>query len=536
LTMLKSPHKDWRLPAVSVIEVRAVGLDQLLTQLWLRVKYGNHQVHPETRGFKTIAELANALERQSESFRNFGNGLADAWLRADLVKILKRKPDRFSVARPLHTLALRLRNSSEDDDSSASEIVYGWLATCDEELLADLQSLIEVDVHDEDLDLASLALAMLGDEQPEDRARTKESPRPVQVPLCFAQARLFADDLRRIMAYRDVVPRPALIEHIRRLAGLHLGLYLLRVFRIATSAERSHGTAPTCETCKQESGVRCPYKLDLIVDCGEDPRSEVAHLAEDSWAVQEDHLARYVRSHLALKKLDELAEYLDRENAKRALPHATVQEIAAIEILARRADIDSFFSQRIDLLNRDSMPSSSKVASSRDGNFVQRILELRTEYSKMGLSPFRSYVTILADFSEKRWVRYHRYLLDSLFGKNVSDGLLRQPLGGRRRRRVALTPGMLETLTMASVVVDTPAGPITRPMRVDILVDRLATRYDLLISTPPDDRQLDTEVTRILALNTERFKSRLRETGLFVDLSDAFLAQTVRPRHALGKP
>jgi hypothetical protein len=40
----------------------------------------------------------------------------------------------------------------------------------------------------------------------------------------------------------------------------------------------------------------------------------------------------------------------------------------------------------------------------------------------------------------------------------------------------------------------------------------------------------------IAADNANRFRRRLRETGLFVDLSDAFLAQTIRPRiHLRGE-
>src|SRR5205085_1558968 len=34
---LKKPHNEWRLPQASTLDVRAVGLDELLTRLWLRV-------------------------------------------------------------------------------------------------------------------------------------------------------------------------------------------------------------------------------------------------------------------------------------------------------------------------------------------------------------------------------------------------------------------------------------------------------------------------------------------------------------------
>ena len=44
----------------------------------------------------------------------------------------------------------------------------------------------------------------------------------------------------------------------------------------------------------------------------------------------------------------------------------------------------------------------------------------------------------------------------------------------------------------------------------------------------------DFETARMLATNVERFKVRLRETGLFRDLSDAFVAQLVRPRFSVS--
>ena len=37
---LKSPHRDWKLDEITPIYVRAVGLDQLLTNLWLYILHG----------------------------------------------------------------------------------------------------------------------------------------------------------------------------------------------------------------------------------------------------------------------------------------------------------------------------------------------------------------------------------------------------------------------------------------------------------------------------------------------------------------
>jgi hypothetical protein len=92
-------------------------------------------------------------------------------------------------------------------------------------------------------------------------------------------------------------------------------------------------------------------------------------------------------------------------------------------------------------------------------------------------------------------------------------------------------------LVLIAVVAETDRGYETRPIRVDQFVDWLQERYDFLIGTPPSWASDDPSVASLLADNTIRFRRRLRETGLFVDLSDAFLAQTVRPRiHLRGTP
>jgi hypothetical protein len=114
--------------------------------------------------------------------------------------------------------------------------------------------------------------------------------------------------------------------------------------------------------------------------------------------------------------------------------------------------------------------------------------------------------------------------------KNQSDGALRQPFGGRRVRRFVLTPGLLETLALVSIIEKTQRGYETRAIRVDQLVGRLDTRYGLLVARPPTAMKGDPLATRAMIDNRRLLIRRLRESGLFVDLSDAFLAQTLKPR------
>ena len=513
---LKTPHKEWRIARISAIDVKAVGLEQLLTNLWLRIMLENRPWTREGPAYRTIADLANLIEHQAAGFEGFhAGGIAEAWLRADLCKVPKRKPAEFTVARPVHELAARIRNPRESGDSNASLVVYEWLRHCAPQVLAMLGDFIRIDTRSEDLDLDAFALALMGQELPPD-VRKKDTPDALPAPLSVGQALIFADDIRCLLAYRSVMPRAGLVEHLRRMMGLHLGLYMLRLCRLVVEVEKSGGEMGNCPFCKGASlsEPRCRHRLSLVVDCGDEASGDMARLAEESWLTQEDYLGRYVRSHIALRKLLEFGK--DMMGLEDAAP---LDVIARLESTASVDRLDAYFVQRLGSLEDE---TGADVAARR------------AEYGALGRSPFRTYVDLLAHYSERRWVSYHRFLLDSLFGKNTGEGLLRQPLGGRRRRRAVLSAGILETLCTIAVVSTVGGEHVTRPVRVSELVRRLEDRYGLLITSPPEGRSDDPTVTKAFALNAERLKARLRETGMFVEVSDAFLAQTVRPRYHLG--
>jgi hypothetical protein len=522
---LKSPHKDWKLDLLAVPDARAVGVDQLLTQLWLRVANDNRPTTTAREPYKRVTELAAKIEsiRMSPDFVGFepGDGVAEAWLRADLLRVFKRSADEFAVARPLHLPATRLRNIAKAGDSGASGIVYTWIEDEDPQLLEEIKDWISVDTSDPGAisreELPSYALALLAkDEEPD---KPKPSTPALPRPICRLQGRSFVDDLRRLLAYRGSLPRAVLVDHVGRITALHLGLYLLRTYRAVVELEQTGQSGCNCvapiSTPLSHQVTSRHHKLELVVDCGEDTRSVSARLAQASWVGQEDVLAKYVRSHLTLKKLHELAEGL----ARKPLSVSTLEDLAAVRDKAPRGRLDEKARDRI-----------ASLLESATGEDKQQLRDTRDQYKRLGLQDFDVYMALLFQLSERRWFNYLRFLLDSLFLKNESDGFLRQPLGGRRVRRFALSPGMLETLALISLVQDTERGLETRPIRLDQLIDRLDTRYGMLVARPPVQLQGDPGAVSAMLENQRLLRRRLRESGLFVDLSDAFLAQTLKPR------
>ena len=396
------------------------------------------------------------------------------------------------MARPLHSLASRVRNPRRDDDSNASAAVYGWLEHCGEAILPTLKRFIDASTEIDPLDLASFGLALLGEDQDPDVPI--DEPRRPPRPTCYRQAATYVEDLERLLAYQTQLPRWVLV---RSHSPPH---WAPPRHPLSPPLQDSRRCGRTAWRDPQMRGVlsrihaegSCPYRLDLFVDCGEDSRSGTAQLAEEAWAAQEDYLGRYVHAHIALRKLSEVAERVGPRG--KALPSSTLEELAAVERDPRRDRLEEVFGDRIqDLLQQ-----------AKDDD-EQRVQALMSEYRQLGLSNFRTYVGILTQLSERRWWNYHRQLLDYLFLKNTSHGFLRQPLGGRRRRRAGLTAGLLETLVLIAVVAPSDRGFERRPMRVDQFLDWLDQRYDILIATPPPDQADDPAAVAIATDNGDRF-------------------------------
>ena len=530
---LPSPHKEWVLERVLLPAVRWADPDRLMTQLWLRLEHEDRRTTPRTSSYLNVAEIAETIESGHPRFDGFeaGSGVAESWLRADLLKTLRlpefsrsRSKGDYAVARPLHLDATKLRNTKRDEDGNASAIPYRWIGDDGGSLHHELIDwLTAPDTGPEGYeDLPSYALAVLAREHEDDvpvgGTRTGDTEL-----LCEKSGRLYREDLKSLLAYRRTMPRVAVLDHVRRITMLHIALYLLQTYAIITRIESDPDGDRGCD-CFDDN--RCGLLPKLVVDCGEDPTSEVAKLAEASWVEVETALSSYVRSHWTLRKLVEFADA--SENRDKNLQANDLKQIARLAGEQHRRTLDAWAHHRIDDLVRP------RTGIGRDAEESRNREEARSRFVEMGLPPFETYMSILFMDGERRWFNYHRQLLDSMFAKNAKDGLMLQPIGGRRRRRLALSPPLLETIVLASMIRFDDGGPVTRPIRVDQLIDRLDERYGLLVTRPPRSLEDDPGATRAMIANKETFLARLRQTGLYVDQSDAFLSQKIQPRVRLS--
>jgi hypothetical protein len=155
----------------------------------------------------------------------------------------------------------------------------------------------------------------------------------------------------------------------------------------------------------------------------------------------------------------------------------------------------------------------------------------------MGLDEFESFIEILMAYRGQYHRRYITECLDSLLLKNKENGLLAQSRTKGSPRRFVLGSKLLEVLLQVAMLTQDGGHFVTREVRIEELLVFLRNRYGLYIDQFPEGIQANSSILdrRALRLNLEAFKRRLRETGFYKDLSDAYVTQRVSPRYAIER-
>ncbi len=465
-----------------------------------------------------------------------------SWIETDLMDVVNRGKPKQAIAapRPLHGNTYKFRNANHSRDYNASDQLYWMLFHARRGLGQGAREALRnfffpgvdkvTDAYDPraQLDVETQALLRLDQQVSGD---TKDSKTPERYPpLCLGAADLLADDVLRLLAYQNYVPRTVLVEYLKILFAFHLALYHLRLLKLLPEWVRTRGADASCgqHGCPLGDGdIRpcgdCKYQVALVVDMGAAGNTHMTTLARRSADLHYRRIPEYIQSHFVIKKLDEMAEYLAR-TSRAPVPAAgffSVRDLLQMLQTPYSAEREAYFKARLVGLIED-----SDSTSDRDPE-IERITAL-------GLSDFETFIEILV----KRRGAFHRdYItqcLDSLLLKNSDAGLLRQPRGSVRA--FSMGSRLLEVLLQLAVLTQQGTSFTTRELRVEELLAFLRLRYGLYIDQLPETDGftvpsiLDRQALR---KNVEAFKTRLREIGFFEDLSDAYITQAVKSRYQI---
>jgi hypothetical protein len=532
---LSRKDKEFAVPLVSVLDTKTIDLERALVNFLIKLKYGltpTVRSSPRLLTVRDLTDLACSRDKSAQ-LRGFADHetVVYKWLESDLLDLVFRGhpvKENLASARPLHLNAFRLRNPKHCSDYGASNALYNLLIWEAEDVLKALHDFFAegLDTESErydgvtELDLETTLLLRLADDSPREQPDPKR--KAVQAfPLCIAQARVLADDLRRLLAYKDQVPRSVMIEYLKNAIGLHLGLTTLRLFQILPGLVEM-GTFPdACTTCHQDPNAGhacagCPFLPAIVVDLGDNHRTRMAELARRSVRIQLGELSRYIKAHMVVRKLWEYAEHLVAIGRLQRLPE-NVPGILALRGWPDDLIHDTFFSTRI-----------GNLIDTEEGEEPDARLQ---EIRRLGLPPLETYTEMLYLLRQRFHTKYYTQLLDSMLQKNGESALMRQGRGPINQRRFTIGSSMLETLAQLAVLKPTRSGFESEPMLVDDFLELLRDRYGIFVGELPGVEDVPPEDLAALRANRTEFKRRLREIGFYTDLSDAYIAQTIRPRY-----
>jgi hypothetical protein len=554
---MKLSRKDYEFNNTRICQMmpKHIELDRVLINLYMLFKYeGKRPVARTGRKEVTIDFIVEQLLAQhSDKLPGFEDhpDVVKDWIYSDLLDIVYRGvPDKEVVAAPfpLHLNAYKLRNPKRAQDYRGAEHLYSMIRAGDPTLMNQFAAFLgqgmdasNYDTYDgvTPLDLDTLMIVRMVDNK-----QLQESPSsrntPPENPLCIGQARLLCNDLRRLLVYKDVVPRSVLIDYLRTACGLHLGLYLLRLFHQLHGWVQDQQAHPSCLDCpvhpdQHDSPFHsCPYAFqnkaatksaampELLVDMGEDYTSHMAHLSRENCARHYAKIYDYIQSVFTVNQLKRFAES-DRGRRDFTQPPEAVADL--IGLMQQFPDsLQDYFSDRLD----DILP---KEDLSEERTDVQAVYGMRE------LSSLERFIELVALERAKYYRRYLTEQLDAVFMKNDESGLLRQGKSKRNERRWHIGSRLLEMLVQIAVLEPTDqqtgVGFHSRPILIDQFTSWMRNRYGLVLI--PDWPDATISDYKAFNANLDHLKSRLREIGFYTDLSDAYNAQTIRPRYGIGE-
>lgn len=540
---LDTQDREFRNPKLFYPDPKNVDLDRILIVLFMLLRCkgsrpvttGRHQVE-----FERIEHHARVLA-EMPGVRGFAEHpeIAQAWLESDVFDLVNRGKPNQAVAslRPLHLDAFKIRVARHCRDYNHADALYAMLSFGDRQALSDLERYLDrgrdaaTRRYDgrEPLDLETLTvLKLVGGLEESYRQRGSEvSARPV----CIGQARVLCDDVQRILAYGDAVPRPVMIDYLKTIFGLHLALYTLRLSRQLNGWIRDLEPHPTCRECPvrgepEDPFARCPYRQYLTVDMGGDFRTRMAQLAQESAAAAYgDRLLELIKSMFTMNQLLRHA----REDPTVGVAEDPFEVLRLLK--ERSVEFDADFRARLRQLHQQNTDAANEESVAP---------ELKAIFEADELAPFERFIEVVTHLQQRNHMKYLREDLDKLLQKNSESGALVQGQSRGNPRRWHLGGRLLEVLVQLAVLdYHERQGRklfYSQPILIDDFQRWLEERYGFVVGIPHggDARApVTVEEHRAFHDNVRALKDCLREIGFYDDLSDAYNAQTLRPRYPI---
>jgi len=541
--ILPKASKGLKFDLVFTVDLNDFDVEMLLPSLFHLVRTKGRRVGKPVDPELYQEYLARLAE--SDTVLGFGahntRGLLDRWIRTSVVKIGGRGrshtvgeqmmylfpttmltykaglPKEITRLRGVHNFIYAVLLSQQNDPVKLDHLFREALGTglflddgepfngrYDGSSDMDLETMLSIRFLDQ------LRAAGVGPISPEVSI-SRNAPRLQKQTAYFA-----ADILSTLKAYKADLPTTVLTRFLLTLINCHLFVYSLRLMNWVIAI--SNGT----ETVRRH---------EIFVDCTGQRGSYCDELARSCLERDLEMLERYARSSLRLRTLDRFLSLAPQLRV--GLPDRETDSggfLAAITRLVAEGRIEAKADQEFEqICAENGLNASEESETTETTEEVSYLSKLRDSTS---LEPFDRLVQVLFEAQRKSGLKNLTGWFNSVAGLNRSYGLATGNTRGRWRvARYSLSNELLSTWVHAALADFGRAHgesivPSARlPLRE--LLKWLEARYGVLINRPPD---FDTSAEAVAAAhqNLESFKVRLRQIGVFQNLSDDFDAQYIQ--------
>jgi len=388
---------------------------------------------------------------------------------------------------------------------------------------------------EENLDtLTRLSIAFLDGFQNTRTGLTRE--RGV-TPACPALANELATDLLRFLfAYYRRMPTQAFTYHLLALINFELFNYTLKlVYAINTLVQDPQSFPPAMHVSLAASPPQ------LYLDFTNDAKSYSQEMAKACVRRDVEAYQQYLSSIVRLRLLDHYVEQLGRTTQRRAsintvLDGATsgpsyLQGLLLLQFepaIAMQIQAQAMMDEtRIREANKLPREEGQLEEDEEDFAWLDEIAgSAETDLERV--------VNLLVEGQRGNALNHFISWYYGVGGLKKPHGVLRGTTSSRHSWRYAPANDLLAVLVQVAAARLTPPGQDLRPLRLQEFLAFLETHYGILIDRPPDTFT-GAEYTAAARDNLRAMLARLRQMGIFSDLSDDFTVQRLHPPYTKTK-
>lgn len=240
---LNKDESVFRNELIFTADAKLINIDNTLVNLFMLLKHGGIRPSQRTRrGDKVFIDLdklkliLSKLEEAGE-LEGFKENMdaAELWMRTNLVNLVNRgntDKEEISSLKPIHLQSYRVRNAQKTRDYYSADQVYLMLSN-DPKVKENLINFLSEGydsttnqlLNGNRLDVDSLGILHLMKSISPGFLESNTSLNKIK-PLLKEQSDKYCEDVRKLLVYKNEIPRGVLIEYLKTITSFHLALYI----------------------------------------------------------------------------------------------------------------------------------------------------------------------------------------------------------------------------------------------------------------------------------------------------------------------